>query len=221
MSNSYQTNNDTRYAMLDKDGQPPLLFNWRARAVREVDELIGLCKGVLADGVVNEGEASFLLKWLETNRNSRDVWPCSVLYPRIQVMLEDGKLNSSEESELLQLLIDICGGNPGPLNAHSLTASLPLDDPVPEVVFARNLFCFTGKMLCGPRKACEMEVTKRGGGIVDGIGRDLSYLVIGTVGSRDWLHSTFGRKIEKAVRYREQGLPLRIICEERFVEALA
>ena len=207
--------------MLDKDGQPNPLFNWRARTVREVDELIGLCKGVLADGVVNQSEALFLQGWLETNRNSRDVWPGNVLFPRIQMMLEDGTLDATEERELLRILMSVCGNNPVPLNAHSLTSSLPLDDPPPSVVFPKNTFCFTGKMLSGPRKACEIEVVGRGGATCGSITTELSYLVIGTIGSRDWLHSTFGRKIEKAVAYRKQGIPLKIICEERFVDALA
>jgi len=32
-----------------------------------------------------------------------------------------------------------------------------------------------------------------------------SFLVIGAIGSRDWIHSTHGRKIEAAVKLREQG----------------
>ena len=207
--------------MLDKDGQPNPILNWRERTVREVDELIGLCKGILADGMVNESEARFLQGWLDNNRNSRDVWPCNVLFPRIQTMLEDGTLSDVEERELLGLLMSVCGNSPLPLDAHSLACSLPLDDPEPRVVFLKNTFCFTGKMLSGPRKACELEVVRRGGITHDSITSDLSYLVIGTVGSRDWLHSTFGRKIEKAVAVREQGAPLKIICEERFIRALA
>ena len=32
--------------------------------------------------------------------------------------------------------------------------------------------------------------------------------LVGTFGSRDLVHTPFGRKIEKAVKYREAGLPL-------------
>jgi NAD-dependent DNA ligase len=206
--------------MVDEDGQPLALLNWRHRSVREIDELIGLCKGILADGLVNESEAGFLQDWLRSNKNAQDIWPCSVLYPRIAAMLADGTFAADEERELLQVLMQICGGKAVTADVHSMSSTLPLDDPPPAVVFHDETFCFTGKLLCGSRARCEQEVLKRGGDIASGIIEDLSYLVIGLVGSRDWLHSTFGRKIEKAVSIRAKGHPLRIVSEEQFVKAL-
>ena len=43
--------------------------------------------------------------------------------------------------------------------------------------------------------------------------RAVNYLVIGTLASRDWRFSSHGRKIEKAVKLRGQGVPIRIISE--------
>ena len=205
----------------DRDGQTAnSSFNWRDRTVREVDELIGLCKGIIADGIVNLEEARFLRSWLESNRESREIWPCSVLYPRIQAMLEDGKLENDEERELLSLLVQTVGGNPQALDAHSLTSTLPLNRPIPEVRIPGKSFCFTGKFLFGPRAQCEGLVLARGGEVLGNITEELDYLVIGVVGSRDWINSTFGRKIEKAVNYRNKGVPIAIVAEEHFVGAL-
>ena len=205
----------------DRDGQPiNTALNRRNRTVREVDELIGLCKGIVADGVVNREEALFLQDWLEHNRESRGVWPTSVLYPRVQSMLADGTLDSEEERELLGLLVRISGGNPKCLDAHSLTGTLPLNDPVPKIVIPGNSFCFTGKLLYGSRADCEEEISSRGGQILGEVSQDLNFLVIGLIGSRDWVHSTFGRKIEKAVNYRSRGKSLSIVAEEHFVNAL-
>lgn len=208
-------------ATRDPDGQPiNSALNRRRRAVREVDELIGLCKGIVADGVVNREEASFLQDWLQHNREARGIWPASVLYPRIQDMLADGTLDSEEERELLRLLVQISGGNPKCIDAHSLTSSLPLNNPIPRIVIPGRSFCFTGKFLCGSRADCEVEISSRGGEILEGVSQDLDFLVIGLIGSRDWIHSTFGRKIEKAVDYRDKGMPLSIVAEEHFVNAL-
>ena len=46
----------------DDHGQPlnPLV-NWRRCTERDVSELLRIAKGVLADGVVNEQEAKYLL----------------------------------------------------------------------------------------------------------------------------------------------------------------
>jgi len=135
-------------------------------------------------------------------------------------MLADGTLDSEEERELLGLLVQISGGNPKRLDAHSLTCTLPLNSPIPSIVIPGRSFCFTGKFLYGSRVECEQEITSRGGKTLDGISQDLNFLVIGIIGSRDWVHSVFGRKIEKAVDYRNKGKPLSIVAEEHFIEAL-
>ncbi len=36
-------------------------------SVRQVDELVGLARGVCADGLLNHAEVEFLQKWLATN----------------------------------------------------------------------------------------------------------------------------------------------------------
>ena len=42
-------------------------YNKAAVTRRGVDEFLGLCKGIIADGSVCEPEAKFLLNWLEGN----------------------------------------------------------------------------------------------------------------------------------------------------------
>lgn len=38
--------------------------------------------------------------------------------------------------------------------------------------------------------------------------------------SRDGAHTTFGRKIEKAVSYREKGVPIAIVSEDHWAASL-
>jgi hypothetical protein len=53
---------------IDCHGQPyNVRFNRARRAERDLSELLGLAKGVLADGVVNEPEAEFIRQWVETH----------------------------------------------------------------------------------------------------------------------------------------------------------
>src|SRR4051794_16690683 len=107
----------------DPDGQPMnLLLNKAYRAKREVDELLGICKGIIADGHVNKAEVEFLESWLKLNRECADSWPANVLCPRIAAMLADDVITGEEERELLELLIAATGGDASQLNAHSLTA---------------------------------------------------------------------------------------------------
>jgi hypothetical protein len=56
-------------AELDPNGQPlNRYFNHSRLNDRKVDELIGLCKGLIADGVVNQAEAEFIQSWLRNNK---------------------------------------------------------------------------------------------------------------------------------------------------------
>ncbi len=207
--------------MVDDNGQPRnVAFNASLRKGRGIDELIGLCKGVISDGVANEAEAEFLLAWLDSNREVAEEWPANVIYERVGRMLSDGRLNQEEEGELVALLLEITGGNPGNFGAASLSTRLPLTDPPPAVIIPKRRFCLTGKFLYGSRDRCREEIVQRGGVVVDGVVRELDYLVIGVIGSRDWLHSTHGTKIQKAVDYRARGLPLHIIDERHFVTSL-
>jgi hypothetical protein len=50
--------------------------------------------------------------------------------------------------------------------------------------------------------------------------RQLAYLIIGEIGSRDWIHSTHGRKIEKALEHNAGGARIAIIGEQHWFEQL-
>ena len=208
--------------IFDRDGQPIAEALRRdAREERQVDELIVLVKGVLADGALCTGEVEFLCRWLEANREVADYWPANVIYPRIAAALADNHVDAEEERELMGLLLSLVGGNTAPLNgARSDASTLPLCQPTPTVEFVERRFCFTGAFASGPRVWCEQQVIERGGEAASAITQKLGYLVIGEIGSRDWAHSTFGRKIQKAVQYRQKGVPIRIISEQHWYSAL-
>ncbi|MBD5735451.1 BRCT domain-containing protein, partial [Citrobacter freundii] len=81
--------------------------------------------------------------------------------------------------------------------------------------------CLTGVFLAGKRSHVEDMVTKNGGLISGNVTKKINYLVIGTLSSRDWKFSSHGRKIEKAIAYRDdEGVELEIISEEMLFSAL-
>lgn len=207
----------------DDDGQPVNRF-YRAQAVeaRQLDEMIGLIRGVLADGALRQEEVEFLLRWIESNRVVMDQWPASAIYPRIVAALADDVVDADEESELMQLLLSTVGDKSKPAvpSVHAST-TLPLTEPVPAIVFPERSFCFTGKFNSGTRQWCEEQVQSRGGIAQPNVTHKLNYLVIGDVGSRDWLHSTFGNKIKKALEQREKGIETFVVSEQSWYGCLA
>ena len=202
---------------LDRDSQPRnRRFNTARLNDRKVDELLGICKGIECDGVVTQGEAEFLKEWMVANREIADRWPTNMLFSRIMEMLEDRMLDEDEQLELLETLHHITGRDPTkPGQAHAPT-SLPLCAPPPLISMPGMLFCFTGKFVTGSRKQIEAMVVTRGAKIKSNPTQDTDYLVIGSVGSTDWIHSTHGRKIEKAVELKAQGFPIAIVSEEHW-----
>lgn len=190
-------------------------------AVRSVDELIGICRGILSDGMVLDAEANYLSAWLESNRLAADSWPGNVLFARITAMLEDGVLDENEQAEILDLLNEATGlGIPLPEVASSYATALPLCSPAPTIEFRGRSFVLTGKFAGGPRGACESMIQERGGIVRPNPAKGVDFLVIGAIGSPDWIHSTHGRKIERAVELRAAGSGIRIVSEAHWATFL-
>jgi NAD-dependent DNA ligase len=200
--------------MLDDNGQPlNRLYNRKRMNDRAIDEMIGMSRGILADAAVNQKEAEFLCSWMEANVSFCEDQIVNQLYRRIHEMLIDGILDEEEKIELLGILKEFTGESTiaQPMN---MATSFPLCRPEPRVEFPTLSFCLTGKFAYGPRRICEEVVLDRGGKAQGYVTMDLDFLVIGTFSSTDWSHTSYGRKIEKAVEYREKNRRPAIISED-------
>ena len=198
---------------------PYLKFNHRSVSDRQVDTLIGLCKGIVADGVVNQQEAEFLQNWLAANEIAVMSNPVTcTLLDRVDAMLADGVLDREEAEELLAALHSF-SGEPPEVGEFIKTTGLPVDHPEPRVGFSDSTFCFSGTFAYGTRRECEALVTSLGGVNQKTVTRSLDYLVLGAYVTPSWAHESFGRKIEKAVSYRDdRGDPLVIVSESHWIE---
>ena len=187
---------------------------------RQMDTLVGLSKGIIADGVVNQKEAKFLLNWLQTSKVGETENPyINALVERISEMLDDGLLDNEEAEELFEALKTFTGEIPE--ESEVMKPSLPLSDPPPQVVFENRIFVFTGTFIYGPRARCKEAVESKKGETSSSLTQKVDYLVIGSYVTSSWKHESYGNKIEKAIRYREKhGSRPAIICEDHFVQAL-
>ena len=53
-----------------------------------------------------------------------------------------------------------------------------------------------------------------------GVNKKLNFLVVGSIGNDQWLHSSYGTKIKKALELREAGAPIAIVSEDHWQSAL-
>ena len=83
-------------------------FNRKNIQDRQIDTLIGLSKGITADGKVDQAEAEFLQTWLVQNSQSENPIIFNLLQ-KVEVMLEDGVLDDEESAELLAILRSFSG----------------------------------------------------------------------------------------------------------------
>jgi NAD-dependent DNA ligase len=187
-------------------------FNKKNIQDRQIDTLIGLSKGLVADGTVNQSEAEFLLTWLIQNQQNSENPIIDNLLQKVAVMLEDGVLDSDESEELKNILQTISGES-SEIGELAKTTSLPIDAPLPKIDFDGASFLFTGTCAFGTRKDCQAAIDELGGVNANSVTKTLNYLVLGTYVTDSWAHETFGRKIEKAIEYRDSGMPLIIITE--------
>lgn len=194
-------------------------FNADRLEDRATTELIGIAKGLIADGVLNEQEATFLVQWLEQN-STFSSWPFDVINKRVAQMLEDGVIDAEERTELLSILQSLVGEKPIAEHISSFATTLPLTSPVPEISFKGKTFCFTGKFAFGQRKDCEKAVADAGGIPKGSVTSSLDYLVVGLMGNEDWAHSTFGRKIQQAIDFNTKGRNIAILAEDAWANAL-
>ena len=190
-------------------------FNRKNIQDRQIDTLIGLSKGITADGKVDQAEAEFLQTWLVQNSQSEN--PIIVnLLEKIGAMLEDGILDEDESAELLSILHSF-SGEKVELGEVSKTSTLPICTPPPHITFSGKTFLFTGTCAFGTRKQCQAAIESLGGQNAKSVTKALNYLILGTYVTDSWAHESFGRKIEKAMEYRESGLPLAIVTEEHWL----
>ncbi len=187
---------------------------------RSIESLIGICRGLLADQQLNEAEIRYLDLWLRDNQSLLSEWPGSVVADRVNRVLSDGVVTTDELGEIVEVLSQLIGGTLIDSGAaDGVATSLPLDTGV-QVAFLGAIFCFTGAFVAGSRRVCEETTASAGGTVTDTVTRSVNYLVVGAAASKSWANSSFGRKIEQAVKLRDSGLPMKIIDERCWAEAL-
>lgn len=192
-------------------------YNRSRVAERGIDEFIGLCKGLIADDRINGKEANFILNWLENNPLVRDAYPADQVYPKLRDMFSDGVWSPEEEQKLIGIVRALTGEQ-GQCGSMNMSTELPFDPEPPRLTFSGETFCLTGEFAFGPRQQVQAFIQRLGGHVADHVLRDSCILVVGCKGNDSWIHATFGRKIEDALKLREKGASVHIVSEQYWSE---
>lgn len=189
-----------------------------------VAHLSAFAAGILADGAVNEAEATALRGLLRKHQTDieRIGWPLKSLTDRVEFIFEDGILTPDELNELATLLKAFCvdAENGRSEEKDQPSALTPLDEPQPAITFKGKEFVLTGKFAFGQKSLVAAEIIERGGEISINTRISTNYVVVGSFCSEGWKYGDFGTKVELAMELRERGLPIAIVSEESWSSAL-
>lgn len=120
--------------MLDDHGQPEYAINFQLRLDRAVDELLGLARGMIADGTVTESESRALRTWAGRNPDLCVTFPGQDLYQRLTAIYADGRVDDDEREELLWFLQGLAGdGQVTEDESVGGSSTLPLTVPPPRI----------------------------------------------------------------------------------------
>jgi NAD-dependent DNA ligase len=186
---------------------------------QSLGELVGIATGLLADQALADTEIRFLHAWMTTHEAIASIWPGDIIYARLKAVLADGVITSEERAYLVETLQQLIGSTTTDAAEPTHITGLAFND-TDAVVFQDCAFCLTGDFVYAEREVCEAAILQRGGLVKSGISKKVRYVVVGSRGSAEWKHGSFGTKIAKAIELQRTGAPILIIEEERWATAL-
>lgn len=188
---------------------------------KATEHLLGICHGIASDQQLSDGEIHFLSAWLKQHPEILADWPGKTLARRVHEILQDNIITDDERDDLLITLNSLCGNSFSETGDPTVsTSTLPFDDD-PHIIFNERRFCFTGGFFFGTRRLCEKATEDAGGFATGSVTKKLDYLIVGGLPNANWIASSFGTKIEKTLKYIDQGEGIALISEMQWTEALA
>lgn len=191
----------------------------------DLQRLHAILGGVTADSRITEEELEGLSQWLEDHEHLRTCWPYDEVDSIVTAVLADHRIDPEEHnmlmsffSEFVAILDDRIIASPVFSEQNTVKGVCAI---CPEITFEGSVFCFTGVSRVYNRSRFVEVVQTLGGEAVSGVSKKVDYLVIGAEGNPCWAYACYGRKVEKAVQLRKQGLPLVIVHENDFHDAVA
>ncbi|GAA5493979.1 hypothetical protein Rhal01_00133 [Rubritalea halochordaticola] len=199
-----------------------LIAQWNSvnNSRKAIDVFTGLALGILADGTINSKEALFLQGWIEANKAELPALLATNLSSKLAALSNSEDLQDCDLAALAEILVDSLGfdsdqvkaeqvGRPSRLLFDNISAS--------DVTFTDAIFVLSGSFEKCSKKEVSSTIEKLGGHPnTNTPNKKTHYVVVGGKGSSQWITSSLGSKIRRALDLKEDGLNIKIISEETF-----
>lgn len=192
-------------------------------ATSHMQRLHGVLRGVVADGRVTPDEVLGVERWLDEHQHLRTLWPFDEVESIVTQVLRDGVVTPEEQQLLVRFFsnfapIDDAGFVSPTLDGQPLIGGMCAVDP--EIRLQGSTFCLTGTSARYRREVFAQLLERLGAKVSRGVSKKVNYLVIGAEGNPCWTYSCYGRKVEQAVHLRKQGVPIVLVHENDFHDAV-
>jgi NAD-dependent DNA ligase len=96
---------------------------------------------------------------------------------------------------------------------------VPRDDsaiqgPLQDFLLAKSASLRSGDFLFEPKDSCKAYIESRGGRVAENVSKRVKYLVVGSAGSAEWKHGSYGTKIARALHYTAEGTGILLVRKE-------
>lgn len=188
-----------------------------------IQQLEGILHGIMADNEISDNEIINLSNWMEDKEFLKGTYPFDEIDSLLVSVLQDGVISEDERNILKAFFgnfIDTkISYNINEFEIKSLQNKYSVQGICtvsPEISFEGKTFSFTGTSSKAKRSEIAEIIENKGGIFKNSVVRKTDYLIVGDDGNPCWAFSCYGRKVEKAMQLRKEGLPLIIIHENDF-----
>ncbi|MFC7418382.1 BRCT domain-containing protein [Iodobacter arcticus] len=195
------------------------------KTTADLQRLHAILAGVVADEIISEAELYGLSAWLQEHEHLRTCWPYDEIDSLIIEVMRDKKIDEEEQvllrcffSEFIAIMDDRAIKFPIVIENQSVVGLCAV---CPEIKFDGANFCFTGASSQYKRASLIAIVERLGGKVASSLTKEVQYLIIGANGNPFWAYACYGRKVEKAVELRKQGVRILLVHENDFHDAVA
>ncbi|MGB3386112.1 MAG: BRCT domain-containing protein [Marinomonas sp.] len=183
-----------------------------------INEFLGLISGIIADDVINKDEFTYLVQWIKEHEDLVDDVVVRGVVIKLIEFSELESIRESDKEKLLDFLKKVAGVrfiDTGSVDVHPIGG---IADEIKSMDHEGAKICFTGVFDTGSRKEIEAIAHDLGAITRKDPSQSIDYVVIGSKVSPDWKNTSLGRKIQKAVEFREAGFPVVILTEKQWLE---
>ncbi len=183
--------------------------------------LTGIVTGIVADGQLHDMEIQMLSGWLTAHEEVTQSWPGNAISRLVQQVMKDGVITEEERTHLVAELQAMIGNDFAETGSVSdEIIRLPFDDTIQRLISGSRV-CLTGTFVYGTRTACERLAIQVGLEPSNSVSKKVHALIVGTHVSPDWVNTSYGTKIIRAMELREEGHPILIVRERDWLDSLS